>query len=677
MIAAALSIGAWSALGQDTNQPVYTLEDLTISGRAYSDTLGIVLDPVTTPITLSSVSADLNRRQNSLTLRDALSNVSGVNAGTGNGVHDFFVIRGIDSLSGGLVLTDGIPEPEATFYPMHNIESVEVVKGPTAFLVGANALAGSVNMVRKRPVQGEFADIRVGIGSRETFRLEYDGGTYWAWKDAALRLNGLYHQADSHRDEVESEIWAVNPSLSIRLGNSDTLRLDVDVQQNDVTPDAGVPVLGNQRTSSSRSLTFQDPSDFSEQDVFRALLTYRHECSDTLDLRNRTYVTALDWMSVGTVYAGYALFGAGFEPAPVTLSRYRPSLDDEQVILGNELEVSVEFDTGPVKHRALGGIELTRFTDELLLEVDPTTDISTQTRLETPGILPPLPTNTADAESDIFSLYAIDQIMVGPAWSVLLGARADWLDFEDTSRSTSRSDNEVSPFGGITYRPIDPMSVYVSAGTAFGPPSTQVAGPRGEPETSEQVEAGVKWANVDQRWTGHLAAFAIDRDNIAIPDSSGLFSENGKQESRGIEFEVMGYVVAGWRIRFSYAYTDSELSQFTEITAVGLADQSGNTAPFAPENIVNFWTDYDLTESVGLGLGVRGVSEQFIAPDNQYEIEGYVTLDAAVYYDQPTWYASLHVLNLTDETYYTRGQGNTSVIPEDGVSVMGYVGVRL
>ena len=92
---------------------------------------------------------------------------------------------------------------------------------------------------------------------------------------------------------------------------------------------------------------------------------------------------------------------------------------------------------------------------------------------------------------------------------------------------------------------------------------------------------------------------------------------------------------------------------------------------------MNFWTDYQVTESVGLGLGVRGVSDQYIAPDNQYEIDGTVTVDAAVYYEQPTWYASLHVMNLTDETYYTRGQGNTSVIPEDGVSVMSYVGVRL
>jgi len=33
--------------------------------------------------------------------------------------------------------------------------------------------------------------------------------------------------------------------------------------------------------------------------------------------------------------------------------------------------------------------------------------------------------------------------------------------------------------------------------------------------------------------------------------------------------------------------------------------------------------------------------------------------------------------NITDEDVLTRGQGATSVIPEDGVSVFAHVGIRL
>ncbi len=33
-------------------------------------------------------------------------------------------------------MTDGAPEPEATFYNMYNVEGVEVLKGPAGFLYG-------------------------------------------------------------------------------------------------------------------------------------------------------------------------------------------------------------------------------------------------------------------------------------------------------------------------------------------------------------------------------------------------------------------------------------------------------------------------------------------------------------------------------------------------------------
>ena len=59
----------------------------------------------------------LVEEQGALVLGDALQNVSGVNVATGFGVFDFFVVRGFDSLSSGLVLTDGIAEPESASIP--------------------------------------------------------------------------------------------------------------------------------------------------------------------------------------------------------------------------------------------------------------------------------------------------------------------------------------------------------------------------------------------------------------------------------------------------------------------------------------------------------------------------------------------------------------------------------
>ncbi|MEJ2086205.1 MAG: TonB-dependent receptor plug domain-containing protein [Acidobacteriota bacterium] len=77
-------------------------------------TTKLPVDQVWTPFNVGAVSQPLMQEQFSLVLGDALENISGVNAQTGSGVFDFFVVRGFDSLTSGLILTDGAPEPETT-----------------------------------------------------------------------------------------------------------------------------------------------------------------------------------------------------------------------------------------------------------------------------------------------------------------------------------------------------------------------------------------------------------------------------------------------------------------------------------------------------------------------------------------------------------------------------------
>ncbi|NIL99561.1 MAG: TonB-dependent receptor plug domain-containing protein, partial [Acidobacteria bacterium] len=123
-----------------------------------SNTIGtkLAVDSQLTPAIVGTVSSELIREQQAVNLSDVLENVSGLNIQAQSGVHEFFTLRGFDSLSGALVMIDGAAVPEATFYPTYNIQGVEVLKGPGGYLYGADPMAGAVNIVRKQPVPNDF-----------------------------------------------------------------------------------------------------------------------------------------------------------------------------------------------------------------------------------------------------------------------------------------------------------------------------------------------------------------------------------------------------------------------------------------------------------------------------------------------------------------------------------------
>ena len=69
-----------------------------------------------TPLHVGIVTEALFQEHYDVTVSGALGNISNINIQPGNGVNDFFIIRGFDSLSSTLIMTDGAPEPETTFY---------------------------------------------------------------------------------------------------------------------------------------------------------------------------------------------------------------------------------------------------------------------------------------------------------------------------------------------------------------------------------------------------------------------------------------------------------------------------------------------------------------------------------------------------------------------------------
>ncbi len=637
-----------------------------------------------TPASVAVVEAPLFEEQRSFVLGDALKNVSGMNVQTFNGVFDFFVLRGMDSVSSGLVQTDGVPEPEASFYQLYNVERVEVLKGPAAFLYGDSPLVGTVNLVRKQPERATFGRFGLSGGSFGTLEGTLDLNSTTQDEKLSFRFNGLWQESDGFRDDKESDNLAINPTLTWRPDESLFVNLNLEYVETEYSTDSGLPILFTGEVADvPRERSYQSPFDISDQEIGRFQIDVEKRFSPRVTLRNKTYYRNLEWLSSGTLFNGAFPTRTG----TVELSRFLTSLDNTQTFVGNQLELLWQAETGSVTHNLLAGVEIARRSDEFNFNVFflPGIDVFNPVELAARPLFPlPGQATAADATSDVLSPYVIDQINVSDRFQLLLGARYDTLDFENTVSGISRNNDELSPMLGAVFAATDSLTFYANAGEAFALPSTFVIDDARKPEESQQLEVGAKKSFRRGRIQSSLAAFRIDRENIAIPDDFGVPRQTGDQRSEGLELELRGSFGEGLRGNFTYAYTDSELTEFTETVLVGFfpptfqtLDRSGNTSPFAPEHLATVWLSKTFSSGFGLAGGGRYVSAQFIAEDNAFEIEDYTTFDASVFYELSSWRLQLSLQNLGDEEYFTRGGATGSVIPAPGFGAFGSVRLRL
>jgi len=679
-LAVALALGTGAAVAQTPSDPQAPADKPALH---YEDTASVeakappVPPPSDTatkletkaldlPLSVSVVSGRLAAEQAGFVLGDALKNASGVNVGTGFGLFDYFVVRSFDSLDTGLVLVDGAPDLEAPFYPLYNVQQVDVLKGPGAFVWGGGPLGSAVQVVRKHPVPARFADVTASYGRYGTYEAAGDLNLASADGKAAFRLNAAVQGTSGYRDGRDGTLGALNPTFLWRPSERSRVQLSYEYVNSNQSPDSGLPFLNGELAGPSRQTSFQSASDFSEQHAHRARLDAEERLNDKLLLRDKFYFGALDWSTDGTLVLGAFPFPDGNTYVP----RTQGLLDDRQRLYGNQLELVASFHTGGVAHELVTGLELSRMTDRYTQDAVLLQPLDIQDPVEAEvGIYPiPLPQahQAGDSSSRVLAPYVIDRLSFSPKWELTAGARFDDLHFEDQSTSTTRDESRLSPLGGLVFKPAPTVSVYANGSLGFAPPSIQVVGPR-DPEQSHQFEAGVKVSFLNGKGYASGAGYELERQNIAIPDSSGLTRQNGSQRARGFEFELSAEAAPSVSVRATYAFTSAELTQFSELVQAGQAyvvlDRTGNVPAFAPRQMASVWVTTRLGGGFSVAAGVRCLSEQFVAPDNRNKIGAYGVVDAAIFYSRERARLGLHFRNLTGTDYATRGYGSDSAIP--------------
>jgi len=561
-------------------------------------------------------------------------------------------------------------------------------------LYGSNPLSGTVNLVRKQPQFEDFLNLTSSYGQFNSFRNSIDANYGDQEMGLAARLNLLFENADNFRDDKKNKVFALNPSISYIPGSDLLFNLNFEFIKSEYEPDSGIPLvydpvnrMFNEIADVDRKTSYQSPFDFSDQRIMRVKLYSDYSINKNLSFYSKIYFSQLDWQTQGTLINGaYPNMTGSFD-----VYRSMSKVDDLRNLFGFQKELNIKLVTGNIKHNILTGVEFNLLNEEYEYDIAaflPPIDLlnPVETLDESQLILDPY--LKGDVRNIVIAPYLIDQITFSEKLQLILGLRYDIIDFENIEPFyiSKRNYNNLSPMIGLTYSFIDNSSLFVNAGRAYAPPSTQVIGEQ-DAETSQQFEIGIKQSHFGQKLNIDFSYYHLKKSNITIPSRDGLTKQLGDQVSNGFETEIRMEFLKRWFTFVSYAYTDAELTKFRESVAVGqdefgnpqymIFERTGNQPAFVPKHILNIWSTKELIDGLGIGGGLRYLSDQYINVDNVFKIDDALIIDAIAYFKFNQFKISFNFKNITDEDYEMRGFGATSVIPANPRSIYGKIEINL
>ena len=645
---------------------------------------------IDTPGTVQVIPRQVFEDQGVTELRDALSR-NAVGVVTNSEPRSNFnnvLIRGFDVSSN--FLRNGIPESH-TFTPprnLSNIEQLEILSGPASVTGGQISPGGIVNLKTKQPSSEPFYNLSAGYGNFNTVEAALDfSGSLNQSKTVAYRLNASYDRSDTFFDpgDVDIDRFSVAPVISWQIGEQTKLSFEGLYLDSRTPQRIGLPAAGTEGTSLDNPNgeiprdQFVGEPDFDGNDRQIAQIGYDLEHNFNEDWLLRHAFRYSNFQIEQTEAFVFALQD-DFRTLERSADIFTEDINNYQATA----YVTGKFETGPINHELLVGVDYV-FEEDFagFIFTEGTTIDVFEPEFTGRGLGEELGSGRSLNTNDGLGLYLQDQIKFFDDRLILaLGGRVDFVGsssedlLDEAAAEDSQDDTAFSPRVGIVYKVTDDISLYGSFSRSF----EQVTGRTAEAETFEpsrgtQYEVGAKVNWIGNRLFTTLAFYDLTLSNLTTEDPENLQFDiqTGEQNSQGIELQTKGEILPGWNITASYAYTDAKITEDNELTI-------GNSLANVPENAVNLWTTYTISEGslsgLGFGLGLFYVGEREGDIDNSFQLDDYLRTDAAIYYRRDKLNLALNFNNLFDVDYVDTSNGDLSVSPANPFTVTGSISYK-
>jgi catecholate siderophore receptor len=695
----------------------YKVDHLQASGKFPEPLLN-------TPKTVTVLSKEVLADKGATLLKDVARTTAGVTLGTGEGGNAFgdrFFIRGFDARND--VFIDGVRDPGVSVRENFFTEQVEILRGPGSSFAGRGTTGGAINIVTKQAsTDRSFYNMDTTFGTDQTKRVVLDVNQVIN-PTLAIRAGGLFQDANiAGRNYITDDRGGGFVAMTWKP--VDAIKVQANYIHTDLhgMPDFGVPYYRpNPATTDGGPFpqfglnrnTFYGFLNRDFQSYRQDIGTLNLEAHITPDLvvTNKTRVQRSILNYIGTLPENPDVSNPN--PALWTLSANPQSRYQPTNVIANQTEATYKFGTGPWRHTALAGVEISaeRSSIDKYLGLDSEAlpgGFDGRFHLSGVNIFNPQYTNLpfgteptlaglpTKINIDTKSVYLLDTANYNDFIILNGGIRYD--DYHIGTSGYGTVNNVPNVFGtqsldsgltnfnlGAVVKPLPYASIYAAYATSSNPVGAEFDGTAAQygglapilngnssqifgPEKNRAAEVGTKWELFDRHLLVSAALFETWKDNaresqnITVPGIAGNVSQisaGAAYRIQGIDLGVAGKITDKWSIFGGLVLMRSEVTKSLVPSAnpalypsnVGL--QLANVA----HQSFNVLTKYQLNDIWEVGGQATYRSKiyggTFLAANQGTTLPSYWRFDffteAKI---NQNWKVKLAVNNITNELFY-------------------------
>ncbi len=649
-------------------QPLMEEEDLAL---AYGDQNFVSIATGTrqplskAPSTATVITAEQIASMGAQTVSQALESVPGLHVSRNNLQNNYALTYGMRGILTGtsphvLMMVNGIPrtsiylgnpDEQMVELPVDNIARIEVIRGPGSAVYGADAFAGTVNIITKTADDIDGTSFAGGTGSFASWDARLLHGSRHGKLDVAAYLR--VGATDGQQRTIRRD--AVGRSGSVNVGHEDVDgQLDVGygnlrwrtsyTLRNDVGTGAGIAAaldpVGRVRSERIASDLSWSDANFARDLSLTLQAAFMHLANEV--------IRPLSVFPPGTSFVGIggSAFPSGMLGTPDKWER-------QARFSANSVY------SGFASHRIRFGIG---HDDLEIYKTHETKNFTLPGGI--PTILPggmTVATGTelflAPHERRLDYAYLQDEWSFARDWTLTGGIRRDiYSDFGGTTNPrlalvwAARHDLTAKLMYGSAFRAPSFVEQYATGNpVAMGNPSLT-------PERIKTLEAAISWQPRHDLQTS-LSLFRHRISDI-ISQIGNTYGNGGKQRGHGGELEIAWTTADNLQLSGHYAYQKN------------IDERTGHDAGYAPHHLLHVRADWRFAPGWQLGAQVNHVADRERAKgDSRPQLADYTATDLTLRSDRNKrgWDFAFSVYNLfnADIREPSRPSLNGSVITHD------------